>query len=260
MNQCLQDWPEYVEEKRSRCYQLNYYTTEQLVLLRHQLAEFLKNRATLPAQILVLLSAVKSNCSEDDVHAAMKATARNNRFGSIDEDVAAEQAEAAKREKSNEIVKQLMQEYGMQEQTSWAAIQELGCDEDMQVTDYMEWCVANAENENRIEELTSGMQWRGTEQVDGNNSSDDELSMSGFPNLGQTSQELRSHLVTDIAERYVVSCVLTTDIHGRFQNLCHFYPGMGLKLEIFKFFSIVKITVVRQVRMSPASTVVLAWR
>ena len=159
MNQCLQDWHEYVAEKRSRCYQLNYYTTEQLVLLRHQLAEFLKNRATLPSQILVLLSAAKSNCTKDDVHVAMKAAARDNRFGIIDEDVAAEQAEAAKREKSSKIVELLMQEYGMQEQTSWAAIQELGCDEDMQVTDYMEWCVTNAENENRIEELTSGMQW-----------------------------------------------------------------------------------------------------
>ena len=156
------------------------------------------------------------------------------RFESIDEDVAAEQAESAKREKTNEIVEQLMQEYGIEKQSAWAAIQELGCDKD--VTDYMEWCLSNAENEDHIKELTSGMQWRGTEQIDGSDSSDDELSMSRFPNLGQTSQELRFHLVTDIAERYVFSCILTTDIQGRFQYLHHFYSGMGLKVGIFGFF------------------------
>ena len=50
----------------------------------------------------------------------------------------------------------------------------------------------------------------------------------------------------------------TTDIHGRSQNLRHFYPGMGFKLGVFGVFPVIKITVVRQVRMSLASTVVLA--
>ena len=43
----------------------------------------------------------------------------------------------------------------------------------------------------------------------------------------------------------------TTDKQGRSQNLHHFYPSMGLKLGVFfGVFSTIKITVVRQVRMS----------
>ena len=36
----------------------------------------------------------------------------------------------------------------------------------------------------------------------------------------------------------------------RFQNLRHLYPDMGLKLGVFGIFSLIKITVIRQVRMN----------
>ena len=39
-------------------------------------------------------------------------------------------------------------------------------------------------------------------------------------------------------------------------RLRHFYPRMGLKLGVLKIFSVIKITIVRQVRMLPTSTVV----
>ena len=38
-------------------------------------------------------------------------------------------------------------------------------------------------------------------------------------------------------------------------NVRHFYPGMGFKLSV-RVFNVIEITMVRQVRMSPASTAV----
>ena len=35
--------------------------------------------------------------------------------------------------------------------------------------------------------------------------------------------------------RCMAGCVSTIDIHRRYQNLCPFYPGMGLKLGVFGF-------------------------
>ena len=47
-----------------------------------------------------------------------------------------------------------------------------------------------------------------------------------------------------------VSYIVSIDLHQRSQNLRHLYPGMGLKLEIFGFFFLIKITMVRKVHMS----------
>ena len=51
---------------------------------------------------------------------------------------------------------------------------------------------------------------------------------------------------------------LRLDIQGRSQNLRHFYPGMELELGGLRVFLIIKITVVHQVHMSPASTAIKA--
>ena len=54
---------------------------------------------------------------------------------------------------------------------------------------------------------------------------------------------------------YLIFSIQSTDIQGRSQNLRHFYPNMGLKLGVFRVFPVIKITIVHQVRMSPASTI-----
>ena len=47
-----------------------------------------------------------------------------------------------------------------------------------------------------------------------------------------------------------------TDIQGRSQNLGHFLPRLGAQIGGLRVFPVVNITVVCQVRMSPASTAV----
>ena len=53
--------------------------------------------------------------------------------------------------------------------------------------------------------------------------------------------------------------VLITDIHQRYQTLCHLDPGMGLNLGVFGF-PVIKIIVVCQVSKLPACTAVQACR
>ena len=48
----------------------------------------------------------------------------------------------------------------------------------------------------------------------------------------------------------IKASVLPTDIHQRSKHLRHLYPDMGLKLQVLKFFLEIKITAVRQVRIS----------
>ena len=50
MDDCLTQWHQYVDEQRSKCYELNYFTTEQLLMLRQYLAQY-TNRRELPGQV-----------------------------------------------------------------------------------------------------------------------------------------------------------------------------------------------------------------
>ena len=56
---------------------------------------------------------------------------------------------------------------------------------------------------------------------------------------------------TTCSKRVHETWLNTTDIHTKSQNLRHLYPSMGLKLGVFRFFIIIKITAVHQMRMSP---------
>ncbi|XP_077980164.1 E3 ubiquitin-protein ligase rnf213-alpha-like [Glandiceps talaboti] len=73
MEDVLQEWLDYVEEKRSDIYHLNYFTTEQLVILRSELAQLLSNEDNVSPGVYTLLAVLKSNCTEDDVKEALNA-------------------------------------------------------------------------------------------------------------------------------------------------------------------------------------------
>ena len=51
-----------------------------------------------------------------------------------------------------------------------------------------------------------------------------------------------------------------TDTHQRSQNLRHLYPGMGLKLEVFWFFShLIKLTMVHHQSLGVYMSPYLLW-
>ena len=53
----------------------------------------------------------------------------------------------------------------------------------------------------------------------------------------------------------LTAATIRTDLDCRFKNWHHFYPDLGLQLGVSGFFPLIKITVIRQVRMSLGSTV-----
>ncbi|MBN3286120.1 RN213 ligase, partial [Polyodon spathula] len=69
MEKCLESWRDFMNEKRSQHYYLNYYTAEQIVFLCSKLSaadvDQLENQ-----QVMMMLSFVKPNCTATDVRKA----------------------------------------------------------------------------------------------------------------------------------------------------------------------------------------------
>ncbi|XP_015211977.2 E3 ubiquitin-protein ligase rnf213-beta isoform X1 [Lepisosteus oculatus] len=69
---CHRDWCTFISEMRSQFYPLNYYTSEQIVYLCHQLHNC--HTKKLPQQVLALLSFVKPGCTLKDIRVACSTT------------------------------------------------------------------------------------------------------------------------------------------------------------------------------------------
>ena len=69
----LDDWLQYVNKKRVMFTNLNYFTTEQLVILRHELAK-LADKGNPDDKTFHLLQFVKPGCSEVDLKRAWQQT------------------------------------------------------------------------------------------------------------------------------------------------------------------------------------------
>ena len=61
LEDCLHQWTEDIHQKRQEFYQLNHFTTEQLVILRSELAKVCSGEQGKP-EMYALLHAVKSGC------------------------------------------------------------------------------------------------------------------------------------------------------------------------------------------------------
>jgi len=72
MEDCLKDWWQHVGDQRTKLYYLNYFTTEQLVILQAELAQVGSDQKNgLSAHVYPLLSKVKRNCCLKDLQKAM---------------------------------------------------------------------------------------------------------------------------------------------------------------------------------------------
>jgi len=73
MEDCLKDWRQHVSDQRTKLYYLNYFTTEQLVILQAELAKVGNDQSDgLSRLVYPLLSKVKKNCCLKDLHKAMR--------------------------------------------------------------------------------------------------------------------------------------------------------------------------------------------
>ncbi|KAI8487861.1 hypothetical protein Bbelb_343090 [Branchiostoma belcheri] len=73
MESCLQGWLEFVDFKRGVYPELNNFTTEQIVVLRRELANAL-NGEVASSQAILLLDSVKTLCTANDVQEAFSMT------------------------------------------------------------------------------------------------------------------------------------------------------------------------------------------
>lgn len=71
METSLEKWLQYLDEKRYEYQHLNYYTTDQLVILQRELAKVIDGDKISPF-IIPLLSVVKSDCNIKDLTEALQ--------------------------------------------------------------------------------------------------------------------------------------------------------------------------------------------
>ncbi|XP_077867698.1 E3 ubiquitin-protein ligase rnf213-alpha-like [Saccoglossus kowalevskii] len=170
MENCLKEWLEYVEEKRSEIYHLNYFTTEQLVILRRELAKLMSNEKEMAAGVYTLLASLKDSCTESDVKEALNAAfmevgSQNNQeemeMEPIEVNASMETPELEKMmdmpEESGvdlEKVKKFLQELvdeGLSEVQAKAAMQ--ACDPAVDIDDVMAWYYQNMQDEELMARL-----------------------------------------------------------------------------------------------------------
>ncbi|KAJ8314901.1 hypothetical protein KUTeg_007051 [Tegillarca granosa] len=71
MENCLEKWLDYINEKRNEYYHLNFFTIDQMVILQRELVK-VGGQDEPSDRIYSLLSAVKHDCSKTDLISAMK--------------------------------------------------------------------------------------------------------------------------------------------------------------------------------------------
>ncbi|XP_072028224.1 E3 ubiquitin-protein ligase rnf213-alpha-like [Amphiura filiformis] len=220
MDECLTQWHHYVDEQRSKCYELNYYTTEQLVMLRQNLAQFTTNKKDLPAQIYVLLSSVKQMCKPGDIDVALKAAMRQV---ALEAAPAPMEAEAIDAPEVNEadilnqkklLAKKLVDEFLFEESMALAAVEAVGLEyADGGLEEYLDWCLQNEQNAELIQELVTGLQAQGIRLSDDMTDEatigkemdyDDDISRlaeeeeMSFPSMALSVHELTESLLREI--------------------------------------------------------------
>ncbi|XP_052243455.1 E3 ubiquitin-protein ligase RNF213-like [Dreissena polymorpha] len=72
LEKCLDEWLAHIKQNRSEFYFLNFFTTDQLVILQQELAKMGSERMLSP-HVFSLLSAVKNDCKLADLETALRA-------------------------------------------------------------------------------------------------------------------------------------------------------------------------------------------
>lgn len=96
METSLDNWLQYLDEKRYKYQHLNYYTTDQLVILQRELAQCIDGNDVdkIPPFIIPMLSVVKSDCDIGDLTDALqKANIKLQTLNRNDEEICSDDRE-----------------------------------------------------------------------------------------------------------------------------------------------------------------------
>ncbi|XP_072028880.1 E3 ubiquitin-protein ligase RNF213-like [Amphiura filiformis] len=165
MDKCLKRWKNHVDEKRNKYYYLNYFTTEQLLRLCHDLAcqSRYPDKIHDYTQVFTLLSSVTHESSWKVIQASLKAAMSAATKDILQEsqvtddtDETKKDKQAARRQQEQELATRLAFENLMEDDTLvLAAIHALGTDKEDE--EYITWCYVNpagSKGEKPIHSLT----------------------------------------------------------------------------------------------------------
>ncbi|XP_072028883.1 E3 ubiquitin-protein ligase rnf213-alpha-like isoform X2 [Amphiura filiformis] len=151
MDKCLKRWKNHVDEKRNKYYYLNYFTTEQLLRLCHDLAcqSRYPDKVHDYTQVFTLLSSVTHESSWKVIQASLKAAMSaatkeilQESQVTDDTDETKKDKQAARRQQEQELATRLAFENLMEDDTLvLAAIHALGTDKEDE--EYITWCYNN---------------------------------------------------------------------------------------------------------------------
>ncbi len=74
---CLQQWLNHINDQRKEFYYLNYFTTEQLVLLRNGLAPLFTGQGNILPFLYPMLEAVHPGCRQTHLQLAIRETIKD---------------------------------------------------------------------------------------------------------------------------------------------------------------------------------------
>ncbi|KAK3585578.1 hypothetical protein CHS0354_036765 [Potamilus streckersoni] len=164
MENCLDKWIDHINQKRLDFLELNYFTTDQLVILQQELVKVGPDQ-TPDIRIYPLLSAVKENCTYEDLVDAMRKASKDVEVSQmeVDEELEMEGKEdevASDKQKEEEEVQNFIREMidaGFSEKLAKAALKDVKPD---QVTDGIIWCNDHLEEEDtHLEEEEDTDMW-----------------------------------------------------------------------------------------------------
>ncbi|KAK3585581.1 hypothetical protein CHS0354_036768 [Potamilus streckersoni] len=151
METCLKKWEEHINQKRLEYFELNYFTSDQLVILQQELVKFDMNEGP-DNWIYPLLSAVKENCNYEDLVDAMRMASKDMKEDMETNGVVEKQENKDVRYSETEIIEEtVLQKFineiveaGYSEKLAKAALQYVTPDN---ITDGVIWCSEHTEDE-----------------------------------------------------------------------------------------------------------------
>ncbi|KAK3585584.1 hypothetical protein CHS0354_036771 [Potamilus streckersoni] len=190
MENCLDKWIGHINQKRSEYLELNYFTTDQLVILQQELVK-VGSSQSLDIKIYPLLSAVKENCTYEDLVDAMKKASKDVEVVQmevdeevkeikVDEEVASE--ETKEKEEQN-FIKEMMQA-GYSKTLAESALLHVKPDE---ITEGIIWCSDHLEEEDIYKE--------DTEMGDGNQPDEQAIPYKGWKKSDQSVMSITAFIL-----------------------------------------------------------------
>ncbi len=154
MEKCLERWHDHVRTKRDEHYYLNYFTTEQLLRLCHDLAcrgtQERNENADKSVQLYALLSYICPATSwdkmQESLQASMESATQEILETQMTDNTLNPDIQAAEKQKCAMLAARIAEENILSEPLVLAAIRELGTEQDDDGV-YVTWCMDNPAGE-----------------------------------------------------------------------------------------------------------------